>query len=186
MTATSLLRIGDIAHCIHWIRGTRVMLDGDLAHFYGVTTARLNEQVRRNAGRFPQDFMFQLTLSEHRNLMSQIATSRSGWGGRRKTPSVFTEHGALMLASVLNTPIAVTASVRVVRAFVRLRTMVAHQRRLASKLAEIERKLTGHDARIDALFDAIRELMDPPEPPSREIGFHVKERAACYRTERVR
>jgi len=106
---------------IFFVRGRKVMLDADLAELYGVTTKRLNEQVKRNASRFPGDFMFRLTPDETRILRSQFATSRSGWGGRRVFPYAFTEHGAVMLASVLNSPTAVDASVQVVRAFVRLR-----------------------------------------------------------------
>jgi len=167
---------------IYLIRGRKVMLDSDLAAIYGVPTHRLNEQVRRNRTRFPEDFAFQLTAEEFANLISQIAISRSGHGGRRTLPWVFTEHGAIMLASVLNTPVAVQASVQVVRAFVRLRELLASNTELAGKLAELERKLEGHDAAIRNLFDAIRQLLTPPEPPRRAIGFHVKETKARYCT----
>ena len=167
---------------IYLIRGRKVMLDSDLAAIYGVPTHRLNEQVRRNRTRFPEDFAFQLTAEEFANLISQIAISRSGHGGRRTLPWVFTEHGAIMLASVLNTPVAVQASVQVVRAFVRLRELLASNTELAGKLAELERKLEGHDAAIRNLFDAIRQLLTPPEPQRRPIGFHVKETKARYRT----
>ena len=156
------------------------MLDSDLAEIYGVTTRRLNEQVRRNLDRFPSDFAFQLTAEEVAALMSQIATSKKGRGGRRKLPWVFTEHGAIMLASVLSSPVAVHASVQVVRAFVRLREMLVSNRELAQKLAELERKLEGHDAAIRNLFEAIRQLLNSPEPPRKQIGFQVKERRARY------
>jgi hypothetical protein len=165
---------------IYLIRGQKVMLDSDLAEIYGVTTRRLNEQVGRNSDRFPPDFGFQLTTEEFAALMSQIATSKKGRGGRRKLPWVFTEHGAIMLASVLNSPVAVEASVRVVRAFVRLREILASNRELAHKLAELERKFEGHDDAIRNLFEAIRQLLRPPEPKRRKIGFHVKETTGRY------
>ena len=160
------------------------MLDSDLAGIYGVTAKRLNEQLKRNRPRFPDDFAFQLTGQEFTNLKSQIATSRSH-GGKRKLPWVFTEHGALMLASVLNSEIAVQASVRVVRAFVRLREMVAANVQLAAKLRELERRLDSHDEGIANLFAALKQLLEPSEPTKRrEIGFHVREKAAQYRVRR--
>ena|SRR2546422_660016 len=167
------------------IRGQRVMLDSDLARIFGVTTIRLNEQFRRNRKRFPGDFAFQLTLQEFANLRSQIAIS-SSHGGRRYLPWVFTEHGAIMLASVLNSAVAVEASVRVVRAFVYLREQLATDRDLARKFAALEKRLDSHDESIAALFEAIRQLLEPvtPETSRREIGFHVKEQAAPYRVKR--
>jgi hypothetical protein len=174
-------KIANVEGAIHLIRGQRVMLDSDLAAVYGVTTKRLNEQLRRNRSRFPSDFAFQLTAEELTNLRSQIATS-SFHGGRRYRPWVFTEHGALMLASVLNSEIAVQASVRVVRAFVRLREMVAANAQLAAKLKELERRFDSHDQAIANLFAALKQLVEPSEPPKRrEIGFHVRENAARYR-----
>lgn len=167
-----VIPIARIEDQIYTIRGKRVMLDADLAGLYGVTTRRLNEQVRRNAGRFPEDFAFQLTDQEVAILMSQNATSSRdtrGHGGRRKRPLVFTEHGAIMAASVLNSPRAVEMSVFVVRAFVRLRQMLASNAGLARKLAALEKK---YDAQFKVVFDAIRELMTPPEPKKkRPIGF---------------
>ncbi len=157
-----------IERAILLIREHRVMLDEDLAELYGVTTKRLNEQVKRNVDRFPPDFMFQLSFQEFTNLRSQFATSR--WGGRRTPPYAFTEHGAVMLASVLNSPIAVHASVEVVRAFVRLRQLLASHQELARKLMALEKK---YDAQFKIVFDAIRELMKPPEPKHRDIGFHT-------------
>jgi hypothetical protein len=157
------------------------MLDSDLAAIYSVATKRLNEQLRRNRNRFPLDFAFQLTREEFTNLRSQIATS-SFHGGRRYRPWVFTEHGAIMLASVLNSQIAVQASVRVVRAFVRLREMVAANAQLAAKLQELERRLDSHDEGIANLFATLKQLVEPPESAKRrEIGFHVRENAARYR-----
>jgi ORF6N domain len=144
-------KIANVEGPIHLIRGQRVMLDSDLAAIYGVTTKRLNEQLRRNRLRFPSDFAFQLTAEELMNLRSQIATS-SFHGGRRYRPWVFTEHGALMLATVLNSEIAVQASVRVVRAFVRLREMVAANAQLAAKLEKLERRFDSHDQAIANLY----------------------------------
>ena len=178
---TSDRKVASIESAIYLIRGRRVMLDSDLAAVYGVTTKRLNEQLRRNRSRFPSDFAFQLTVEELTNLRSQIATS-SFHGGRRYRPRVFTEHGALMLASMLNSEIAVQASVRVVRAFVRLREMVAANAQLAAKLEQLERRFDSHDEAIASLFAALKQLLEPPEPPKRrEIGFHVRENAGRYR-----
>ena len=160
---------------IHLIRGQRVMRDADLAAVYGTTTTRLNEQYRRNKARFPVDFAFRLTAAEHKNLMSQIAIS-SGHGGRRKAAVVFTEHGAIMLASVLRSKIAMEASVQVVRAFVRLRELLATHRVLAGKLAELEMKITSHDADIGKLFETIQQMLEPPGRTQEEIGFHVNQR----------
>jgi ORF6N domain len=165
---------------IYPIRGQRVMLDSDLAEIYGTSTMRLNEQFRRNRQRFPKDFAFQLRREEFTNLISQNAIS-SSHGGRRKLPWVFTEHGAIMLASVLNSQIAVQASVRVVRAFVRLREMVAANADLANKLKELERRLDSHDEAIVELFATLRRLLEPEPKPKREIGFHVRERGVRYR-----
>jgi hypothetical protein len=166
----------DIHDRIHQIRGQKIMLDSDLASLYGVTTKRLNEQVRRNLSRFPSDFMFRLTVSEAEDLRSQIATSRSGHGGRRHLPFAFTEHGAVMLASVLNSPQAVETSVFVVRAFVKLRELASTHRILADKLTELERRVGKHDESIRSLVTAIRQLMSPPEPKRRRIGFHKEEK----------
>ncbi len=180
---SSTRKIDNVASAIYLIRGQRVMLDTDLAAIDQVTTKRLNEQLRRNRKRFPEDdFAFQLTAEEFRNLKSQIATS-SFHGGKRKLPWVFTEHGAIMLASVLNSDVAVQASVRVVRAFVRLREMVAANAQLASKLEELERRLDSHDEAIVDLFAALKRLLEPADAKKkREIGFHVRERTARYST----
>jgi len=160
------------------IRGEKVLLDVDLAALYGVTTKRLNEQVRRNRDQFPADFAFHLTRTEVTNLRSHFVTSSSADGGHRYLPYAFTEHGAIMAASVLNTPRAVEMSVFVVRAFVRLRNFLAAHKELADKLAELERKLASHDEQIVAIIDAIKRLMAPPArpdapspPDKRRIGF---------------
>jgi ORF6N domain len=173
-SVSSHRRIANIESAIHFIRGQRVMLDSDLAMIYGVTTKRLNEQLKRNRLRFPPDFAFQLTVQEFRNV------------GKRKLPLVFTEHGALMFASVLNSEIAVQASVRVVRAFVRLREMVAANAQLAAKLQELEPRLDSHDEGIANLFAALKQLLEPFEPTKRrEIGFHFREKAARYRVRKA-
>ena len=167
----ALIPLERIERSILLIRGEKVMLDADLAEIYGVPTKRLNEQVRRNPGRFPPDFMFQLTDAEAKTLRSQFATSNAGRGGRRYRPFAFTEHGALMLANVLNSERAAQTSVQVVRAFVRLRQLLATNAGLSRQFAALEKK---YDAQFKIVFDAIRQLMTPPEPKRREIGFHVK------------
>jgi hypothetical protein len=164
------------------------MLDSDLAGLYGVSVGRLNEAVRRNSDRFPGDFMFQLTREEFEelrahaasNLKSQSAISSSGWGGRRHPPYVFTEQGVAMLSSVLRSKRAVRVNIEVMRAFVRLRQILAGHKELARKVEDLERRIAGHDQQIQAAFQAIRELMTPPAPKERKIGFIVKERAAKY------
>lgn len=130
---------------------------------------RLNEQVRRNRNRFPADFIFELTDEEFANLKSQFATS--SWGGRRKRPIAFTEHGAIMAATILNSPRAVEMTIYVVRAFVQLRDLLASNRQLAAKFAELERKVASHDQTIVGILKAIRELMHAPVPKKRPIGF---------------
>lgn len=167
----NLIPIERIERAILLIRGEKVMLDSDLAEIYGVATKRLNEQVRRNLNRFPPDFMFQLTAKEAETLRSQFATSNAGRGGRRYLPFAFTEHGALMLANVLNSERAAQTSVMVVRAFVRLRQLLSSNAELARKLESLEKK---YDAQFKVVFDAIRQLMSPAAKPKREIGFHVK------------
>lgn len=164
-----------ITQSILILRGQRVMLDSDLAELYGVTTKRFNEQVRRNLERFPVDFMFQVTVEELARLRSQIATSKSGRGGRRYSPYVFTEHGAIMAAMILNSPYAVEMSVYIVRAFVQLRELLTSNKELAKRLDELEvritRKLATHDQAITAIIKTIRQLMTQPEPKKRSIGF---------------
>jgi len=166
---------------ILFIRGQKVMLDSDLAELYEVPTKRLNEQVRRNATRFPSDFMFQLTPKETGflrsrfatlNLRSQFATSSSGYGGRRYLPFAFTEQGVAMLSSVLNSERAVQVNIAIVRAFVRLREVLAAHKELAQKLVALEHQVEGHSHQIRSIFDAIRQLMAPPVPRRRRIGFH--------------
>ncbi len=158
---------------ILFLRHRRVILDADIAELYGVPVKRLNEQVKRNQERFPSDFMFQLTGKEHDALRSQIATSKKSRGGRRYTPYAFTEHGAIMAATVLNSERAVEMSVFVVRAFVRLREMLATNRRLAGKIDELENRLDTHDSTIQDLIEVIKELMTSEDPPRKRIGFQL-------------
>lgn len=146
------------------------MLDSDLAELYGVQTFRLNEQVKRNRIRFPHDFMFQLTPEEAKSLTSQFARSKRGRGGRRTLPYAFSEQGVAMLSSVLRSDRAVQVNIAIMRAFVKLRGILASHADLARKLDEMERK---YDARFKVVFDALRELMAPPSKPRRRIGFEA-------------
>jgi hypothetical protein len=168
-----LIPIPEIQQRIHLVRGKRVMLDIDLAGFYGVNTRNLNKAVSRNLDRFPSDFAFHLTLDETQSLMFQIGTSKIGRGGTRKPARVFTEQGVAMLASVLRSERAAVMSIAIIRAFVQLRELLATHVELAEKLAELERKLEGHDSAIANLFEAIRQLLASPEPEqTRKIGFN--------------
>jgi len=167
---STLVPIEVIESKILLIRGHKVMLDADLAELYGVTTGRLNEAVKRNIDRFPEDFMYQLTEEEFDILRSQFATSSSNWGGRRYPPYAFTEQGVAMLSSVLKSKQAVQVNILIMRAFVRLREMIASHKELARKLEELEKK---YDTQFRAVFDAIRQLMAPPEKPQRPIGFQA-------------
>lgn len=182
-TVPTLPAVESISLSIAMLREQRVILDTDLAALYGVETKRLNEQIKRNAARFPADFMFQLSDDEAAVLRSQFATLKTGRGQHRKyQPYVFTEHGAIMAAMVLNSPRAVEVSVYVVRAFTRLRQAAAIHEDLAKRLTELEMKTESldiqHDtfsrntrAQLKQVFDALRELMTPPDPPKRPIGF---------------
>ena|ERR1700730_10001835 len=155
------------------LRGQKVILDTDLAELYGVSVGRFNEQVKRNQQRFPADFMFQLTAKEDQILRSQIAVSRKKHGGRRYLPYAFTEHGAIMAATVLNSKRAIEMSVFVVRAFVRMRELLANNRQLAAKINQLEHRLETHDSAIQELIEAIKELMAPAGTPRRKIGFQL-------------
>lgn len=155
-----------IERAILLIRGQKVMLDADLAELYGVEPRVLIQAVKRNLDRFPEDFMFQLTKAEFGDLRSQIVIS--SWGGRRYPPYAFTEQGVAMLSSVLRSKRAVRVNIEIMRAFVRLRRMLASHKELAMKLEELEKK---YDTQFKVVFDAIRELMAPPEPQRRRIGF---------------
>src|ERR1035441_73908 len=173
-------QIATIASVIRTIRGQKVILDSDLAVIYGVPTKILNKAVKRNSERFPDDFIFQLTLDELENLKFQFGTS-SLHGGRRKLPYAFTENGAIMAANVLNSPEAVRMSVFVVRAFVQMRDLLGGTKELARQLADLEKKLTARlDVHESVIVDVLRRVMEildppplPPEPPRRRIGFHT-------------
>jgi hypothetical protein len=153
------------------LRNHKVILDSDLAELYNVSVKRLNEQVKRNRERFPADFVFRLTAKEYENLRSQNATSKRG--GRRYSPYAFTEHGAIMVATILNSRRAIEMSVFVVRAFVHLRESLATNRKIAGKLNELESRLEKHDTAIQDIIDAIKELMAPDEAPRSKIGFQL-------------
>ena len=186
---STMTQIEEVDAKIHLIRGQRVMLDSDLAAIYGVSTGALNQALKRNPVRFPMDFAFQLTPDEFAALISQIAISKKGRGGRRKLPWVFTEHGAIMLAAVLNSERAVEMSVFVVRAFVQMRELLLGNKQLAAKLTALEERVGGHDEVIADLITAIRQLLEAPaeEKPKREIGFHLREIAPPqYRISRRR
>jgi hypothetical protein len=158
---------------IVFLRQQRVILAAHLAELYGVPVKHLNQQIKRNREKFPSDFMFQLTAAEDKVLRSQNVTSKRGSGGRRYPPYAFTEHGAIMAATVLNSKMAVAMSVFVVRAFVRLREMLATNRRLAAKINELEKRMNGTDETLVDLFQAIRQLMTINRSPRRKIGFQL-------------
>lgn len=173
MNSSEIIPLDYIQSRILLLRGHRVILDTDLARFYGVPTFRFNEAIKRNAERFPADFRFQLTDQEVAALTSQIAMSNAGRGGRRTLPWAFTEHGALMAATVLNSPRAVQLSLVVIRAFVALRRMVSDQQMLAAKLAELDSRVGEHDEQFAAIIEAIRQLTASPDPThGRKMGFH--------------
>lgn len=185
--------VEQVSQGIFTMRNQRVILDADLAAVYGVETGALNRAVKRNIHRFPPDFIYQLVPEEVRDLRCQIGISK-GHGGRRYRPFVFTEHGAIMAATVLNSPRAVQMSVFVVRAFVRMRAALSDTAALARKLAALERevkaRLDGHDAAIVDVLRRFMEILDPPPlpepPPKPSIGFGVKEKAAQYGARRKR
>jgi phage regulator Rha-like protein len=170
MKNTSLVPPERIENTIFFIRGQKVMLDEDLAELYGVETKNLNKAVKRNIDRFPEDFMFQLNKKEWENLRFQIGTSSLEYGGRRYAPYVFTEQGVAMLSSVLQSKKAIAVNVEIMRAFVRLRRILASNKALSEKIIKLEEK---YDAQFKAVFDAIRELMIPPEIERPSIGFKL-------------
>ena len=181
----ALVPVEVIERKIYLIRGQKVMLDKDLAILYCVKPIRLREQVKRNIRRFPDDFMFQLNEKEIDSMVSQNAIpSRKYLGGYK--PYVFTEQGVAMLATVLNSERAVQVNIAIMRAFVKLREILSINKELAHKLAELERKIERHNEEIKVIFDAIRQLMAPPEPKEKKIGFRVRERGVKYRTSRHR
>ena len=200
-----IIPIERIAQAVRWVRGEKVLLDFDLAALYGVAAKTLNQAVKRNATRFPEDFMFQLSAEETRFLRSQFVTAKSQtvdnqfilpkWSqfvtssrkhrGRRYRPYAFTEQGVATLSSVLNSEGAVKVNIAIMRAFVRLRQTLETNRELARKFEQLEKRVSKHDEEIAGIIEAIRQLMTLPEKPRREIGFHVREKAARYRTRKV-
>jgi hypothetical protein len=160
------------------IRGQKVMLDADLAELYGVETGALNRAVKRNIQRFPEDFMFQITIEEAERLRCQTGISKRGRGGRRYLPYVFTEQGVAMLSSVLISERAIQVNIAIMRVFVRLREMIATHKELAFKLVELEERLEKHDEQIQNIFEAIRQLMTLPDPPRKKI-YPVKLKLAA-------
>src|SRR3984957_4145083 len=173
MAKTAMVVASKVDSKIFVLRGQRVILDRDLAELYGVQVRRLNQQAKRNAKRFPPAFRFQLSPHELKILRSQNVISSEGHGGTRYLPYAFTEHGAIMAATVLNSERAIEMSVFVVLAFVRMRRAIAGNRNILTKLAELEHRLKSHDADIQDLMDAIRELMSPEQPNRRRIGFEA-------------
>jgi hypothetical protein len=170
-----ILDVPDVERRIFVIRGQRVMLDSELAKLYGITTAALNQAVARNRDRFPSDFAHLLTQQEFAYLMSQSVTSKSGRGGKRKLPWVFTEHGVAMLSSVLRSPRAVQVNIAIMRAFVRMRRLLATPGELVAQLNQLADSVQLHEEQIKTIADVLRRMMEPPpaEPPKRKIGFHT-------------
>jgi hypothetical protein len=166
------VQLENVERTILTIRGHKVILDTDLARLYSVSTKRLNQQVRRNSDRFPEDFLFQLTAEEK----SEVVANCDHLSNLKFSPALplaFTEHGAIMAASVLNTQQAIEASIFVVRAFVRLREVLATHRRLARKLKELEARMGEHDEQLKVIFEAIHQLMSTPDKPTKKIGFET-------------
>ena len=173
-----LANVPKLDELIREVRGQKVVLDTDLARIYGIPTFRFNEGIKRNRERFPEDFMFRLTVAEFAALTSQFAISKKGRGGRRTLPYAFTEHGAIMAANVLNSPHAVQMSVFVVRAFLKMRALLGDKRELAQKLAsletELKKRLDVHEAVIVTILQRVMDIIDPPltpQPPKPRIGF---------------
>jgi hypothetical protein len=172
-TSQQVATVAEIERSIHVIRGQRVMLDADLATLYGVTTRQLNQQVSRNKERFPSDFAYQLTQQEFTNLMSQFVTSSSGYGGRRKLPWAFTEQGVAMLSSVLKSPTAVRVNIEIMRAFVRLRRLMATPGDLVEQIRKLAETVQLHDNDIKLISRVLQQMIEKPVAPQRQIGFHT-------------
>ncbi len=178
LTASSLTVPAQlIERRIYLIRGHKVMIDVDLAELYGVPTHRLNERVKRNRKRFPEDFMFQLTKEESESLRSQIAISKIVRGGRRSLPYVFTEQGVAMLSSVLNSEQAIEVNVTIMRAFVKLRQLLESNEELNRKFSGVMRKLSTHDKYFKVVFDELKRLTEPPTLSRKQIGFKVNKKS---------
>lgn len=165
-----------IQQMVHVVRGQRVMLDFDLARLYGVPTSALNQAVRRNADRFPEDFAYPLTQQEVASLMSQFVISKTARGGRRKLPWAFTEHGVAMLSGVLRSPTAVRVNIEIIRIFVRLRRLMATPGELVEQLTRLAEIVQLHDGQIKTIAQVLNQLMEQPAKPKHRIGFHVREK----------
>jgi len=162
-----------ITNKIYLIRNQKVMVDSDLSELYGIETKALNQQVKRNLERFPDDFMFQLTKEEFENLKSQIVTSR--WGGRRTMPYVFTEHGVLMLSSVLSSKRAIAVNINIMRVYTKIKDLLSTHKDILLKMEELEKKVTGQDERIEIVFDYLRQFVNDKESPRVKIGYNRKD-----------
>lgn len=167
-----LIPIERIESKIYLIRSQKVMIDSDLAQLYGIRTKNLNKAISRNPGRFPEDFMFQLSVQEHENLRFQIGTSKRG--GRRYLPYAFTEQGVAMLSSVLNSERAILVNIAIMRAFVKLKQVLATHKEVSRKLKKLEDRVDQHDSEIRAIFEAIRKMVEPEEKPTKHIGFMME------------
>jgi phage regulator Rha-like protein len=173
MNKTALAAVRRVDARILYLRDQKIILDADLAELYGVEVRHLNQQVKRNSKRFPPEFLFRLSSKDMKTLRSQFVISNNGRGGRRYLPYAFTEHGAIMAATVLNSERAIAMSIFVVQAFVRMRQALAANREIAAKLTELEGRLESHDADIQAVVNTIRDLMAPPVRNRRRIGFQA-------------
>lgn len=158
-----------IINKIYLIRGMKVMLDFELSELYETETKQLTRQVRRNIERFPKDFMFELTTKEFADLRSQFGTS--SWGGTRYTPMAFTEQGVAMLSSVLNSSTAIKVNIQIIRVFTRMKEMVLTNKDILLKLEQLEKKVSGHDQNMQMIFEALKQLLNPPQEPRKRIGF---------------
>jgi phage regulator Rha-like protein len=185
MNKTAVVLAKKVTSKILVLRNQKVILDTDLSELYGVPVKQLNQQIKRNRTRFPADFLFTLTKAEDESLRSQTVTSKPGRGGRRYLPHAFTEHGAIMAATVLNSKRAIEMSIFVVRAFVEMREALLVNQKVVSKLSELESRLDDHDAEIQDLIEAIRELMDPPPANNRRIGFEAPSGSANNQTKAI-
>ncbi|MBW1802402.1 MAG: ORF6N domain-containing protein [Deltaproteobacteria bacterium] len=179
MKAKTSVSVQRIENIIYMIRGHKVMLDADLAELYGVETRVLKQAVRRNRKRFPDDFMFELTKEENQSLRSQNVILKRGKYSKY-LPFAFTEQGVAMLSSVINSERAIEVNIEIMRAFVRVREMLGAHKELAAKLKELENRIQDHDEQIQAVFEAIHQLMSPPESSKKKIGFEIKEKKARY------
>lgn len=186
MSKRLLLPDETIINKIYLIREKKVMLDRDLAELYGVETRTLNQAVRRNGKRFPEDFMFQLTKEELRNWKSQIVISKKELMGLRKPPLAFTEQGVAMLSSVLNSETAIEVNIQIIRIFTRMREMMLTHKDILLKLEQLEQKMTQHDEDIQAIFEALKQLLNPKQPPRRMIGFKRNEEKRGVLPQKIR